>query len=206
MLDHVSHTTRPDPDALSGAADVVDHHREDSAMYKIAPIVAALAAAGVLAACGSNEDTGSATSPAPVPATAVAKSAPAAPGSPAAMLASTPWETTAATDAHGAPVALNDANVSNYVGFAYFDNDGTFTMVNLDDSPKMHGDWSVSPDGRTRTLVAKDDAGQTCFTRVVDIVTLDDRNFTYRVHPDDANKSAYFDIVHTPTTHPEPAA
>ena len=193
--------TRPGriPGAISGVADIVAHHREDSALKKIAPIVAALAAAGLIAACSSTDDNGTAATPASSTSAAVA------PGSPAATLAATPWETTAATDAHGTPVALNDANVSNYVGFAYFENDGTFTMVNLDDTPKMQGDWSVSPDGKTRTLVAKDDAGQVRFTRVVDIVTLDDKNFTYRVYPDNANKSVYFDIIHTPTTHPEPA-
>ncbi|WP_369689827.1 DUF4822 domain-containing protein [Nocardia kruczakiae] len=43
------------------------------------------------------------------------------------------------------------------------------------------------------------------FRRVVDIVTLDATTFTYRVHPDAADRSTYYDIVHTPTTHPEPA-
>ncbi|AHH19076.1 hypothetical protein NONO_c42920 [Nocardia nova SH22a] len=171
-------------------------------MNKLAPVLATLAAAGLLAACGSTGDHADA----PAPAATTTATDHAVPGSPAAALAATPWETTAAKDAHGAPVALDDANVASYVGFAYFHDDGTFTMVNLDDSPKMHGDWSVSPDGRTRTLVAKDDAGQVRFTRVVDIVTLDDSEFTYRVHPDAADGSVYFDIVHTPTTHPEPAA
>lgn len=77
-------------------------------------------------------------------------------------------------------------------------------MFNLDDSPKMHGDWSVSPDGKTRTIVAKDDAGQEKFRRVVDIVTLTDREFTYQVHPNAANQAVYFNIVHAPTTHPAP--
>ncbi|MGW4741438.1 DUF4822 domain-containing protein [Nocardia xishanensis] len=68
----------------------------------------------------------------------------------------------------------------------------------------LGGDWSVSPDGRTRTIVAKNDAGQEQFRRVVDIVTLDDKRFTYRVYPDPANKAVYYDIIHTPTTHAEP--
>jgi hypothetical protein len=38
----------------------------------------------------------------------------------------------------------------------------------------------------------------------VDIVTLTDQEFTYRVFSDPANRAVYFDIVHTPTDHPAP--
>ena len=77
------------------------------------------------------------------------------PLTPSQILASTPWETTGAKDASGGKVELSDPNVINFVGFAYFKDNGTFTMYNLDDSPKLRGDWSVSPDGKTRTIVAK---------------------------------------------------
>ncbi|MGV9821978.1 DUF4822 domain-containing protein [Nocardia xishanensis] len=50
----------------------------------------------------------------------------------------------------------------------------------------------------------ENDAGQERFRRVIDIVTLDDEQFTYRVYPDPANKAVYYDIIHTPTTHAEP--
>lgn len=126
------------------------------------------------------------------------------PLTPGETLASTPWETTSAKNNKGEKVALNDANVSNFVGFAYFKADGTFTMFNLDDSPKMHGDWSVSADGKTRTIIAKNDAGAVLFTRVVDITVLTKQEFTYRIYPNTDNKTVYFDIIHTPTTHPEP--
>ncbi|GGK32972.1 DUF4822 domain-containing protein [Nocardia camponoti] len=125
-------------------------------------------------------------------------------GTPAAILASTPWETTGATDAAGKTVSLDDSNVKAYVGWAYYKSDGTFTIYNPDDSPKMHGNWTVSPDGKTRTITAKNDAGQDQFTRTVDIVTLTDQKFTYRVFPKADDKAVYFDIIHTPTTHPEP--
>ncbi|MFF0455809.1 DUF4822 domain-containing protein [Nocardia africana] len=171
-------------------------------MYKLAPALATLAAVGLLAACGDQNGT-SANPPAPATSSAPAS---AGAGSPSAVLASTPWETTSARDAQGRPVARTDSAVANYVGFAYFDPDGTFTMYNLDDTPKMHGDWSISPDGRTRTIVAKNAAGQEQFRRVVEIVTLDDATFTYRVHPGPADRATYYDIVHTPTNHPEPAA
>lgn len=123
---------------------------------------------------------------------------------PAEILAGTPWETTNAKNNEGKDVPLTDANVSNFVGFAYFKSNGTFTMYNLDDSPKMQGDWSVSADGKTRTIVAKNAAGETLFTRVVDITVLNKGEFTYRIYPDNNNKAIYFDIIHTPTTHKEP--
>lgn len=124
--------------------------------------------------------------------------------SPAETLASTPWETTDAKNEKGESIALSDANVSNFVGYAYFKPNGTFTMYNLDDSPKMHGDWSVPPDGKTRTIVARNDAGAVLFTRVVDLTVLTRQEFTYRIYPDNNDRTVYFDIVHTPTTHPEP--
>ena len=123
---------------------------------------------------------------------------------PSEILASTPSETTNAKNNKGESVVLTDANVSNFVGFAYFKSDGTFTMFNLDNSPKMHGDWTVSADGKTRTIVAKNAAGETLFTRVVDITVLTKKEFTYRVYPNANDKTIYFDIIHTPTTHQEP--
>ena len=123
---------------------------------------------------------------------------------PSETLASTPWETTNAKDNTGANVALTNANVSNFVGFAYFKADGKFTMFTLEDAPKMQGDWSVTADGKTRTLVAKNDAGEVLFTRDVDITVLTKDEFTYRVYPDNNDKTVYFDIIHTPTSHQEP--
>ncbi|HEX7757030.1 MAG TPA: DUF4822 domain-containing protein [Niabella sp.] len=123
---------------------------------------------------------------------------------PAETLASTPWETTEAKNATGQSVPLNDANVSNFVGFAYFKSDSTFTMYNLDDSPKMKGNWWLSPDGTTRTIVARNDAGTVLFTRIVDIVALSAEVFTYRIYPDANDKTLYYDIIHTSTSHPEP--
>jgi len=123
---------------------------------------------------------------------------------PSEILASTPWETTNAKNENGSNVSLTDSNVINFVGFAYFNIDGTFTMFNLDNSPKMQGDWSISPDGKTRIIVAKNDAGETLFTRVVDITVLTTEEFTYRIYPNAENTSVYFDIIHTPTNHVKP--
>ena len=123
---------------------------------------------------------------------------------PSEILSSTAWETTAAQDNNGKNVDLTNSNVSNFVGFAYFKSNGTFTMFNLDDTPKMKGDWSVSADGKTRTIVAKNDAGETLFTRVVDITVLTKKEFTYRIYPNNDDKTVYFDIIHTATDHKEP--
>jgi len=123
---------------------------------------------------------------------------------PSQILSSTPWETTHAKNQNGQPVPLTDTHVTNFVGFAYFKADGTFTMYNLDDSPKMHGDWSVSADGATRTIIAKDANGNVFFTRIVKITVLTEQEFTYRIFPDANDPSVYYDIIHTPTTHPEP--
>ncbi|WP_211168043.1 DUF4822 domain-containing protein [Brevibacterium sp. 'Marine'] len=100
---------------------------------------------------------------------------------PSDALASTPWETTSATDTEGNEVGVEDVDVENYVGWAYFKTDRTFTMYNLDDSPKMQGDWTVSDDGKTRTIVSKDESGNEQFTRDSEIITLTDDDFTYRV-------------------------
>lgn len=125
---------------------------------------------------------------------------------PSEILAHTPWVTSNAKNNKGENVALSDANVSNFVGYAYFKTNGTFTMFNLDDSPKMQGDWSVPLDGKTRTIVAKNDAGMVLFTRVVDITVLTKQEFTYRIYPNNNDKTVFFDIIHTPTDHKEPSA
>ncbi|WP_243225025.1 DUF4822 domain-containing protein [Microbacterium sp. CIAB417] len=161
----------------------------------------ALIALGVLAGCSAG-----ATGQTDATADSAAASEEASTPTSSDVLASTPWETTGATDASGADVPLDDENVSMFVGWAYFDDDGTFAMYNLDDTPKMQGDWTVTPDGATRHIVAKDDAGEVLFERDSDIVTLTEDEFTYRVFPDPENTEVYFDIIHTPTEHEEPAA
>jgi len=123
---------------------------------------------------------------------------------PSEILSFTSSETTNALNNKGQNVALTDTNVSNFVGYTYFKKDDTFTMFNLDDTPKMKGDWSVSEEGKTRTIVAKNDAVEVLFTRIVDITVLTKQEFTYRIYPSNDDKSVYFYIVHTPKAHKEP--
>lgn len=120
---------------------------------------------------------------------------------PSQRLSAQAWLTTAAKDQNAQNVALTDARAKNFVGYAYFKNDGTFKMYNLDDTPKMQGTWSVSEDGKTRTITAMNAEGKVFFTRVVDIVTLNAKEFTYRVKAQDGT---FVDIVHLPTQHLQP--
>jgi LPXTG-motif cell wall-anchored protein len=163
-------------------------------------------APAALASVGPEDSPAASTATAAATAAAPAANAPRAAQSPSQVLESTPWQTTGAVDQDGKKVALDHPGVANYVGWAYYKADGTFTMYNLDDSPKMHGEWSVDAEGKTRTLVAKNDAGEVLFTRVVPLVELTASTFTYRVFPDAADQSTYFDIIHTPTKHAEPSA
>lgn len=125
----------------------------------------------------------------------------------AVALAATPWQTTGAVDQDGAPVALDDPRAMNFVGNAYFKADGTFTMFNLDDSPKMQGAWEMREvDGAlVRWIAAKDPAGAVLFERTVPIVALDSAEFTYRVVSAE-DPASWVDIVHTPTDHAEPGS
>ncbi|WP_228455367.1 DUF4822 domain-containing protein [Chryseobacterium sp. Tr-659] len=113
-------------------------------------------------------------------------------------LASTPWETTGAKDKNGNNVALSDNSVAGYVGYSYFKANGTFRIFGLNDVLRSEGTWSISPDGKKRTLVTP------TFTRVVDILVLNETTFTYRITPDTANPSVFYDIIHTKVIHNEP--
>ncbi|MGE8433109.1 DUF4822 domain-containing protein [Chryseobacterium joostei] len=119
-------------------------------------------------------------------------------------LASTPWETTGAKDKSGNNVALNDASVAGYVGYSYFKANGTFKIFGLNNVLRSQGTWSISPDGKKRTLVGLDNNGNVTFTRVVDILLLNETTFTYRITPDATNPAVFYDIIHTKVSHNEP--
>ncbi len=124
---------------------------------------------------------------------------------PSQVLSSTPWETTGAKDKNGNSVALMDASVSGYVGFAYFKADGKFAIYGLNDVLRSRGTWSVDAQGKTRTIAALNPDGTTIFTRDVEILVLNKNEFTYRIRPNSADPSVYYDIIHTRTSHAEPS-
>ncbi|WP_228445942.1 DUF4822 domain-containing protein [Chryseobacterium gleum] len=124
---------------------------------------------------------------------------------PSQVLSSTPWETTGAKDNNGKNVALTDANVAGYVGFAYFKANGNFAIYGLNDVLRSMGTWSVDVQGKTRTIAALNPDGTTIFTRDVEILVLNRNEFTYRIYPNAADLSVYYDIIHTRTAHTEPS-
>lgn len=123
---------------------------------------------------------------------------------PSQVLSSTPWETTGAKDKDGNSVALTDPNVSGFVGFSYFKGDGNFAIYGLNDVLRSRGTWSVSADGKTRTITALKPDGTTLFTRVVDILVLNKNEFTYRIHANPNDSSVFYDIKHSKVSHAEP--
>ncbi|WP_066752069.1 DUF4822 domain-containing protein [Chryseobacterium glaciei] len=121
------------------------------------------------------------------------------------ILASTAWETTGAKDKDGNAMSLTDANVAGYVGYAYFRAGGTYAIYGLNDVLRNQGDWSISADGKTRTIVAKDPtSGAVIFTRDVEILELNNDKFTYRITPNTSDPTVFYDIIHTKVNHLEP--
>ncbi len=56
----------------------------------------------------------------------------------------------------------------------------------------MQGDWSMSNDGKTRTLVAKRCTRKTLFTRDVENITINNDEYTYRIYPTEGDNTVYF--------------
>lgn len=106
------------------------------------------------------------------------------------------WITTEAVNEKGNKVPADNQQVSNYFGLAEYYPDGTFIMFTPEGKQKMQGDWSISEDGKTRTLIAKDKEGKTLFTRDVENITVKDTEYTYRIYPNADDKNTYFDIIH----------
>ncbi|MFF1013568.1 DUF4822 domain-containing protein [Proteus mirabilis] len=106
------------------------------------------------------------------------------------------WITTQAIDEKGNKVDANNPQVSNYFGLAEYYPNGTFIMFTPEGKQKMQGDWSMSNDGKTRTLVAKDAQGKTLFTRDVENITINNDEYTYRIYPTEGDNTVYFDIIH----------
>ncbi|MCD4610440.1 DUF4822 domain-containing protein [Proteus mirabilis] len=96
----------------------------------------------------------------------------------------------------GNKVDANNPQVSNYFGLAEYYPNGTFIMFTPEGKQKMQGDWSMSNDGKTRTLVAKDAQGKTLFTRDVENITINNDEYTYRIYPTEGDNTVYFDIIH----------
>lgn len=108
------------------------------------------------------------------------------------------WVTTNAIDHQTRSIGENDQRVSMFYGTAKYYRDGTFVMFTPKGEQKMQGDWSISEDGKTRTLVAKDDQGNVLFTRSVENTAVTPTDYVYRIYPSERNKDQYIDILHAP--------
>ncbi|MBG5948684.1 MULTISPECIES: DUF4822 domain-containing protein [Proteus] len=106
------------------------------------------------------------------------------------------WVTTDAIDEKGNKTTADNAQVTNYFGLAEYYPNGTFIMFTPEGKQKMQGDWSISDDGKIRTLVAKDTEGKTLFTRDVENITVKNDEYTYRIYPNADDRNTYFDIIH----------
>lgn len=105
---------------------------------------------------------------------------------PAEILASTKWKTTVVKDSVGRD--LTSSNM-NFVGIANYNTDGTFFITNFDGVLRLQGTWAITGDGNKRIFVTPN------FTNIVDIVTLNERLFTYRTRNADGIR---VDVEHVP--------
>lgn len=108
------------------------------------------------------------------------------------------WITTNAINENNESIPSSNKDVNAFFGIAQYKADGTFDMYTPEGKLKLSGDWSMSQDGKTRTLVAKRADGTTMFTRTVDNVTVEPELYTYRIYPNSDDAKVYFDIVHKP--------
>ncbi len=108
------------------------------------------------------------------------------------------WVTTEALDQDGKAIPVTDESVAGFFGLANYEKDGSVKMYTPEGKLKLHGDWSFSADGKTRTLTGKNDKGEVLFTRVVENIKVTPDEYIYRVYPKPDDKSYYADIVHKP--------
>ena len=127
------------------------------------------------------------------------------PLTPSQTLASTPWKTTEAKDRNGNNVDLNDPRVNGFVGWAYFRANGSFAIYGLNDVLRSVGTWTVDAQGKTRNIKVLNPDGRVLVDRDVEILELNKDIFTYRIHSDSSDPANYYDIIHTRTSHVEPA-
>lgn len=120
------------------------------------------------------------------------------------ILSSHNWVTTEVKDEQGLNLSLDDSIANTYVGYAYYKKDGDFRIVALNNTNKMYGKWALLNNDKTRRLEVYNSFNTIAYTRDVDILTLNDSVFTYRIHYDNADNSKYVDVIHVPTDHAEP--
>ncbi|EHQ43007.1 DUF4822 domain-containing protein [Myroides odoratus] len=114
------------------------------------------------------------------------------------------WITTNIVDNRGGNISLDVMPGAMYAGYAYYNADGTFRIVDFKDGHKMYGLWSLKDQDAKRHLVVYNSENKIAFERSVDIVELNNSIFTYKIGDQD-NAEIMYDVEHKPVTdHPEP--
>ncbi|MDM1398920.1 DUF4822 domain-containing protein [Myroides odoratimimus] len=120
------------------------------------------------------------------------------------VLSSNVWITSKIVDNKGNNISLDKMPGAMYAGYAYYNTDGTFRIVDFKDGHKMYGLWSLTDNDTKRKLVVFNSLNEILFERSVDLVELNNKKFTY-VISDATNPSIVYNVEHEPVTnHPEP--
>ncbi|MCS4237440.1 DUF4822 domain-containing protein [Myroides odoratus] len=120
------------------------------------------------------------------------------------ILAKHVWMTSKIVDNKGENISLDVKPGETYAGYAYYNANGTFRIVDFKDGHKMFGLWSLKDQDTKRHLVVYNSENKVAFERTVDIVELNNTMFTYKIEDHD-NGEVVYNVEHKPVTnHPEP--
>ncbi|MDR2223046.1 MAG: DUF4822 domain-containing protein [Flavobacteriaceae bacterium] len=121
-----------------------------------------------------------------------------------AIMAKHIWITSKIVDNKGNNIRLDVMPGAMYAGYAYYNTNGTFRIVDFKDGHKMYGLWSLKDNDTKRHLVAYKTDNTVAFERSVEIVELTNQKFTYKI-ADTNNPEIIYSVEHIPVTnHPEP--
>lgn len=122
----------------------------------------------------------------------------------AAILSDHDWITTKIVDNKGNNISLDVMPGAMYAGYAYYNPDGTFRIVDFKDGHKMYGLWSLKDNETKRHLVVYNAKNEVAYERTVDLIEVNDKVFTYAI-PDNSNPEIIYYVEHKPVTnHAEP--
>lgn len=122
----------------------------------------------------------------------------------ATTLSSQNWETSEVLDEQGLSLNLTDSIVQKYVGYSFYKKDGDFRTVNLDNTNKMYGKWALLDEHKILHLDVYNSFNEVTEKINVQVLSLTDSLFSYRVNYDSSDNSKYLDIRNISTTHAEP--
>jgi|GEM_PF-201430 len=122
----------------------------------------------------------------------------------AKILSNHVWITSKIVDNKGNDISLDIMPGAMYAGYAYYNTNGTFRIVDFNDGHKMFGLWSLTDNDSKRNLKAYNSKNEIAFERSVDIIELNNKKFTYSI-ADVNSPDIIYSVEHIPVTnHPEP--